>query len=51
MKKTYTIYGPVQLDCVNDYYQVIGPRDGVKSTWYTKTAAIQETKRLNAKVK
>ena len=51
MKKKYIVYGPVQLDCVIDYYQVIGLKGGVKSTWYTKAAAIHEAKELNSKGK
>ncbi len=34
-----TIYGPVQLDCVNDYWQVIGPRGGIVATFLTKRDA------------
>lgn len=50
MKNKYMVYGPVSDETqFEDWYQIIGPRGGVKSEWYTRTAAIREAKRLNAK--
>jgi hypothetical protein len=52
MKKKYSVYGPVSDDHLDKgWYQVLGPKGGLKSEWYTKTAAILEAARLNAKVK
>lgn len=50
MKKKYRVYGPVSDESqFEDWYQVLGPRNGVKSEWYTKVAAFKEAKRLNSK--
>ena len=52
MEKKYTVYGPVSEDHLDiPWYQVLGPKGGLKSEWYTKSAAIKEAKRLNTKVK
>ena len=37
--KRLTVYGPVQRDAVNDYWQVIGPRGGWVAEFYTKKDA------------
>ncbi len=39
-----TIYGPVQLDCMYSYWQVLGKRGGVLATFYTKKEAKQFVK-------
>jgi hypothetical protein len=52
MKKKYTVYGPVSDESqFEEWYQVLGPRGGIKSEWYTKTAAKCEAERLNREVK
>lgn len=48
----YKIYGPVRDSSqFEDWYQVIGPKGGIKSEWYFKVDAIKEVKRLNYKDK
>jgi hypothetical protein len=52
MKKKYTVYGPVSDESqFEEWYQVLGPKGGIKSEWYTKAAADREAKRLNLEVK
>lgn len=50
MEKKYTVYGPVSDESqFEEWYQVLGPKNGVKSEWYTKAAADREAQRLNAR--
>lgn len=52
VQNKYTVYGPVSDESqFEDWYQVLGPKGGLKSEWYTKAAAIREAKKLNAEVK
>jgi len=49
MKKKYTVHGPCQdgTGFIEAFYQVIGPKGGVKSEWYTRRAATLEARKLN----
>jgi hypothetical protein len=47
MKKLkYKVRGPVSNNGWDFWWVVIGPRGGVKSEWYTRSAAKKEAKRL-----
>lgn len=49
--KKYKVRGPVSDETqFETWYQVIGPKGGVKSEWYTKSAAQKEARRLNASI-
>lgn len=43
----FRVRGPVSDFGLDVWYQVIGPRGGIKSEWYTKAAAQKEARRLN----
>ena len=46
--KKYIVYGPVSDNSqFESWYQVIGPKGGLKSEWYTKAQAERECRRLN----
>lgn len=44
----YYVYGPVQLDCVNDYWQLC-KGEKVLKTFLTRTEAVKEKQKLENK--